>query len=175
MDQQRGAFWTIGHSTRTIDELIALLNEQAIQAVADVRHYPGSRRFPQFGREALAASLAEAGMQYVHFPELGGRRRADANSTNTAWRNEAFRGYADYMAGPEFKSGIERLVALGLRKRVAIMCAEVLWWRCHRALISDFLKAAGYTVVHVLGANKTQEHPFTSAARIIGGKLSYAA
>ena len=173
MEQQGVTFWTIGHSTRTLEEFLALLAEHKIQTVADVRHFPGSRKYPQFGKESLAASLKGAGINYVHLVELGGRRRPQKDSINTAWRNEAFRGYADYMGTAEFQRGIQSLEELGTKQRVALMCAEAVWWRCHRALISDYLKIAGYGVCHILGPGKTQEHPFTSAARVLGGKLSY--
>ena len=166
-------FWTIGHSTRTLEEFLGLLAEYNVQTVVDVRHFPGSRRYPQFGKANLAASLNGGGIDYVHLVELGGRRRPQKESINTAWRKEAFRGYADYMATAEFQRGIQELEGVGIRRRVAIMCAEALWWRCHRALISDYLKIAGYTVCHILGPGKMQEHPLTSAARVIGGKLSY--
>ena len=166
--------WTLGHSTRSIEDFLALLRSQEIAALADVRQFPGSRRYPHFGREQLSDSLARAGIEYVHFSELGGRRKALPDSPNTAWRNEAFRGYADYMMTDAFRAGIQRLLELACRKRTAIMCAEALWWRCHRSLISDYLKAAGHTVIHILGDGKTEEHPFTSAATIVGGKLSYS-
>ena len=153
---------------------MALLEEQQIRALADVRRFPGSRRYPQFGKEPLAAALERAGIRYLHFPELGGRRKARADSPNTAWRNEAFRGYADYMGTADFEAGIERLCALAGEQRTAIMCAEALWWQCHRGLIADYLKARGNKVWHILGPGKLQEHPFTSAARILSGRLSYA-
>jgi uncharacterized protein (DUF488 family) len=167
--------WTIGHSTRTIDEFVQLLKANRIQALADVRRFPGSRRLPHFNQEPFAAALSDAGIEYAHFPELGGRRRARPDSPNTAWRNEAFRAYADHLATDEFREGMERLLELARRKRTAIMCAEALWWQCHRGLIADVLKAAGHEVIHILGANKTELHPFTSAAQIVNGKLSYAA
>ena len=165
--------WTVGHSTRTIEEFIALLGSQRIEAVADVRRFPGSRRHPQFGQERLGEALAAAGIEYVHFPELGGRRSTRADSPNTAWRNAAFRGYADYMMTAEFEAGRQRLLRLAQRKRTAVMCAEALWWRCHRSLIADALKAEGQKVWHIMGGDKVIEHPFTSAASIIEGKLSY--
>ena len=165
--------YTIGHSTRSLEDFLELLQAHKIEALADVRQFPGSRRHPQFGQENLAHSLAQAGIAYVHFPELGGRRRARHDSPNTAWRNEAFRGYADYMMTHEFQAGIHRLEKLGQDQRTAIMCAEALWWRCHRALISDFLKVKSVKIIHIISANKTEEHPFTSAARVIDGKLSY--
>ena len=166
--------WTIGHSTRGIDEFLALLAEYDIQALADVRRYPGSRRMPQFGRDALRETLNASGLEYVHMVELGGRRRALPDSPNTAWRSEAFRGYADYMMTDEFARAFAALLELAARRRTVIMCAEALWWRCHRGLVSDALKAAGHEVLHILGPRKTEPHPYTSAASIVGGKLSYA-
>ena len=187
--------WTIGHSTRNIETFLALLEENGIKLVADVRSLPGSKRYPQFNKEALAESLNGRGIRYEHFPELGGRRKTRPDSRNTTWRNASFRGYADYMETEEFQKGVERLVALATgaqgaaawaaaeSKRdgweavipwpVAIMCAEAVWWRCHRSLISDYLKSHGIDVVHILGANKTEPHPYTSAARIVNGELSY--
>jgi uncharacterized protein (DUF488 family) len=166
--------WTIGHSTRTIDEFISLLKENGIKLVADVRMFPGSKRYPQFGREALAKSLGESGIPYEHFPELGGRRNPKPDSHNTAWRNASFRGYADYMETKQFQKGVKRLLELASEAGpVAIMCAEAVWWRCHRSLISDYLKARGIEVMHVLSANKVEPHPYTSAARIVNGELSY--
>src|SRR6266496_4571212 len=157
MERNRVTLWTIGHSTRRIEEFLALLGNYQIGALADVRQFPGSRRHPQFGQQSLANSLAEAGIEYFHFLELGGRRRPQRNSPNTAWRNEAFRGYADYMMTDEFVAGIERLLKLAREKRTAIMCAELLWWRCHRSLISDYLKAKGHHVIHILGPEKSEE------------------
>jgi len=168
--------WTIGHSTRKIDIFLSLLEENQIKLIADVRMFPGSKRYPQFGREALAKSLGEHGILYEHFPELGGRRKPKADSKNTVWRNEAFRGYADYMETEDFRKGIERLVDLASEAGPsAIMCAEAVWWRCHRALISDYLKARGVEVLHILDPNKTAPHPYTSAARIVNGALNYQA
>ena len=167
-------FFTIGHSTRPIDIFVSLLEENGIKLVADVRSLPGSKRYPQFNREMLAKSLTEHGIHYEHFPELGGRRKAQKDSHNTAWRNASFRGYADHMETEEFRRGIERLFDLANKfGPAAIMCAEAVWWRCHRSLIADYLKAEGHEVVHILDAKKTEEHPFTSAARIVDGRLSY--
>src|SRR6185436_17340174 len=132
--------WTIGHSNLAIETFLGLLKSHSIELVADVRLLPGSRRYPQFNSENLALSLAEQRIDYVHFPELGGRRKPRKDSPNVAWRNESFRGYADYMETPEFRGGIERLEKLAVGKRTAVMCAEVLWWQCHRALISDYEK-----------------------------------
>ena len=168
--------WTIGHSTRKIDIFLSLLEENGIKAVADVRMFPGSKRYPQFGRDALAKSLGAARIRYQHFPELGGRRKANPDSKNMAWRNESFRGYADYMETDDFRKGIARLVDLAEESGpTAIMCAEAVWWRCHRSLISDYLKVRGVEVIHILDAKKNEPHPFTSAAKIADGALSYAA
>ena len=168
--------WTIGHSTRTIDELISLLKANEIKVLADVRAWPGSKRYPQFNEEALAESLRVHGIRYEHFPELGGKRKTKPDSRNTAWRNASFRGYADYMETEQFQRGIERLLDLSRSDgSTAIMCAEAVWWRCHRSLIADHLKARGVEVLHVLGANKVEPHPYTPAARIVNGELSYEA
>lgn len=170
INAERPAIWTVGHSTRTWEEFLALLTANGIGAVADVRRFAGSRRYPHFGSEALRTALAAAGVDYVHIPELGGRRRPQPGSPNTAWRNEAFRGYADHMGTEEFRKGIERLLELAHRQRTAILCAEAVWWRCHRALIADHLKAQGMRVLHILGADKVEEHPYTAPARQkIGG------
>jgi len=167
--------WTIGHSTREIDKFISALEANAIKLIADVRFLPGSKRYPQFNRESLAESLSERGIGYEHFPELGGRRKPKPDSRNTAWRNEAFRGYADHMETEGFREGVNRLVDLANKVGpTALLCAEVVWWRCHRALISDFLKARGVAVTHILDTKKTEPHPFTSAARIVNSELSYA-
>jgi uncharacterized protein (DUF488 family) len=165
--------WTIGHSTRPSAEFIAALRSQEIEAVADVRKLPGSRRYPHFDQAPLADALRDDGIAYHHFPDLGGRRKPQPDSRHTAWRHPGFRGYADYMDTPEFARAIEQLTALAHEKRTAMMCAEAVWWRCHRSLLADYFKARGWTVLHILDAQKTQEHPFTSAARIVAGKLSY--
>ena len=167
--------WTIGHSTRKIDHFTSLVEENGIKLVVDVRSLPGSKRYPQFNKETLADSLGQHGIRYEHFADLGGRRKAKDASRNTAWRNASFRGYADYMETGEFQKGIQRLVDLTSEVGpTAIMCAEAVWWRCHRALISDYLKARGIEVIHIVDSNKTEPHPFTSAARIVDGALSYA-
>ena len=166
--------WTIGHSTRSIEDFISLLKKNEIKLLADVRSLPGSKRYPQFNREALAESLNAHGMRYEHFPELGGRRKPNTASRNTAWRNASFRGYADYMETEEFHKGVERLLAFAREAGPAtIMCAEAVWWRCHRSLISDFLKVRGIEVMHILSVDKVEPHPFTSAAQIVGRMLSY--
>jgi uncharacterized protein (DUF488 family) len=166
--------WTLGHSTRTLEAFLELLAAHELQAIADVRRFPGSKRHPHFAREALETSLPAAGVDYQWFPELGGRRRPRADSPNTAWRNEAFRGYADYMQTAAFIEGIARLLALAERSRTAMMCSELLWWRCHRSLVSDALKARGWRVLHVLDTSPAKEHPWTPPARIVQGRLDYS-
>lgn len=168
--------WTIGHSTRSIDDFMSLLKQNEIKLIADVRMFPASRRYPQFGREALTKSLSARAIGYEHFPELGGRRKPNPDSRNTAWRNASFRGYADYMETEQFSRGIDRLLVLAHEAGpIAVMCAEAVWWRCHRALISDYLKSRGIEVMHIVDKNKIEPHPFTSAAHIVDGKLSYEA
>jgi uncharacterized protein (DUF488 family) len=167
--------WTIGHSTRTIEEFIGALLAHRIKLVADVRLLPGSKRYPQFNKEQLMKSLTDHGIAYEHFPELGGRRKPRKDSRNSAWRNEAFRGYADHMETADFARGIVRLEEMaGRLGATAIMCAEAVWWRCHRSLIADYLKAQGTEVSHIIDAKRAEPHPFTSAARIVNGKLDYS-
>lgn len=166
--------WTVGHSTRSTEEFNQILTAHRIEALVDVRSFPGSRRYPQFNKQQLATTLPAEGVAYFHLLELGGRRQARKDSKNTAWKNQSFRGYADYMDSEDFQQGIGRLLEIAGGKRTAIMCAEALWWRCHRSLISDFLKARGVEVIHILDATHDQPHPYTSAARIVDGELSYA-
>jgi uncharacterized protein (DUF488 family) len=167
--------WTIGHSTRALDEFLALLAEHDIAVLADVRRIPESRRHPHFGQAALAHTLKTSGLTYQHFLELGGRRRPRPDSPNSGWQHEAFRGYADHTATKAFRDGITRLLELATRQRVAIMCAEALWWQCHRRLIADYLTATGHRVTHILGPGKSELHRIAPPARIVNGELSYAA
>jgi uncharacterized protein (DUF488 family) len=171
--EQNLRVWTVGHSTRTEAEFLDLLHEHRIEAVADVRRHPGSRRMPQFGSTALQATLVGRGLEYVWLPGLGGRRRPDVHSLNTAWRNASFRGYADYLQTEPFAESLTELMNLSAALRTAIMCAEAVWWRCHRGLISDVLKWLGYEVIHILGPRSSAPHPYTSAARIVDGQLTY--
>lgn len=168
------ALWTIGHSTLPIASFVAHLDAHGVRQLADVRRHAGSRRYPHFNPEALHTSLAAAGVRYVAMPDLGGRRKARPDSHNTAWRNESFRGYADYMETPPFGMALAQLAALATAQRTAIMCAEALWWRCHRGLIADAFKAAGTPVWNIEGDGRAGEHPFTGAARIVAGELTYA-
>lgn len=170
---KRTSIWTVGHSTLSIEQFLVTLASFKIELLVDVRSFPGSRRYPHFNKENVRGSLTSAGIDYLHMPELGGRRRTRPDSQNIAWRNESFRGYADYMETDAFREGIERLLELARERPTAIMCAEAVWWRCHRSLIADFLKAAGVTVTHIFGVGKSEAHPFTSAAQIVKGKLSY--
>jgi uncharacterized protein (DUF488 family) len=165
--------WTIGHSTRSQDEFLDLLVEHGIEAVADIRRFPGSRWQPQFGGAALEAGLAARGIAYLWLPGLGGRREPAPHSPNTAWRNPSFRGYADYLHTEAFAESLAELVSLALGVRTAMMCAEAVWWRCHRGLVADVLKWMGHEVIHILGPQSSASHPYTSAARIVDGQLSY--
>ena len=165
--------WTVGHSTRSSQEFNEILLAHGIDALVDVRSSPGSRRYPHFNKPELSHTLEASGIVYLHSSQLGGRRRPSPHSKNTAWKNASFRAYADHMDSDEFKKGIEGLIEMARSRRTAIMCAEALWWRCHRSLVADFLKAQGFEVIHLLDSQKTEPHPFTSAARIVEGRLSY--
>ena len=168
------SIWTIGHSTRTTEEFIDLLRRYQIEILVDVRRFPGSRRLPHFNKSALCDALGVDGIRYEHLVELGGRRPVQRGSHNVAWRNAAFRGYADYMESQPFRDAIDRLLEITRTGRTAIMCSEALWWRRHRSMIADYLKARGVHVFHILGKTKSVVHPYTSAARLVEGQLSYA-
>jgi uncharacterized protein (DUF488 family) len=167
--------WTIGHSTRPLPQFLALLAQHGIRAVADVRRFPGSRRQPQFGQDAFRDALVAQDLVYHWIPALGGRRRPRADSPNTAWRNTSFRGYADHLRSEEFATGLAELLELAGRLPTTMMCAELLWWRCHRSLIADVLRARGIEVVHIVDEKQSLIHPYTSPARIVRGELTYAA
>ena len=175
MPPDPATIWTVGHSTRTLQEFLGLLVEYRIEAIADVRRFPGSRRHPHFASDALAATLPAHGLAYQWIPRLGGRRKVQPGSPNTAWRNASFQGYADYTATAEFAEGLAELLKLATSKRTALMCAEAVWWRCHRSIIADVLKLRGIEVIHIIDATHTTVHPYTSPARIENGRLSYAA
>lgn len=170
---QPASVWSVGHSTRSVEAFIALLEHYHIEGIADVRRHPGSRRLPQFGSDALRAALAERNIAYDWLGELGGRRRPNADSVNLAWRNTSFRGYADHLASAEFAHGLKRLLEIAGQRRTAMMCAEVLWWRCHRSLVSDVLKVRGIEVLHIQDEQHLIAHPFTGPARLVDGELSY--
>jgi uncharacterized protein (DUF488 family) len=167
--------FTVGHSTRSLDELVELLREHEVDVLADVRTAPGSRRMPHFARAALAEALPRRGLEYVHLPELGGLRRPRPDSPNAAWRNDSFRGYADYMGSAGFRAGLDRLIELGRARRVAAMCAEAVPWRCHRSLVADALLVRGAQVVHILGRGRAQRHELTPFARVEDGRITYPA
>ena len=150
-----------------------MLQSFKIAMLVDVRNYPSSRRYPHFNKEALEISLPSNGIQYLHLKELGGRRKPVPNSINNAWRNDAFKGYADYMQTGEFKKAIGTLEAIAKKQFTAYMCSEAVWWSCHRSLISDYLKCKGWTVMHIMDIDKSTEHPYTKPARIVDGLLRY--
>jgi uncharacterized protein (DUF488 family) len=163
--------YTIGHSTRTLDELIRLLRESQVHRLADIRRFPGSKRHPHFSRESLAAALPREGIEYVHVEELGGHRKENANSPNTALRNGSFRGYADHMATAGFREAVDRL--LQSDKTTAVMCAEAVPWRCHRNFLSDELVRRGHEVVHILNFGSRKRHEISPFARVDGDHLVY--
>ncbi len=167
--------WTVGHSTRTFEAFLALLQEHRIELLADVRHFPASARVPWTNREALASALERAGVAYEHLVDLGGYRKVRPDSMNTGWRNPSFRGYADYMETTAFASAVDRLIALAKERRTAIMCAEAVPWKCHRSLLSDALLVRGVRVVHILGPGQTRNHALTPLAKVRGGRVSYPA
>ncbi|HET7585903.1 MAG TPA: DUF488 domain-containing protein [Gemmatimonadaceae bacterium] len=165
--------WTIGHSTRSAEEFLRVLIAHGIEVVADVRRFPGSRRLPQFGAPVLEHALAERGIGYVWIPALGGRRRPDPASPNVGWRQPAFRAYADHLASEEFAEGLFELLMIADGARTAIMCAEILWWRCHRRLIADVLTWLGYSVIHIRDGEKAEGHRLAPPATVVDGVLSY--
>lgn len=167
------ALYTVGHSNRSAEEFTGLLRGNGVEVLADVRRLPGSNKYPHFNRDELSDSLAGAGIRYVYLEGLGGRRRPNKDSRNVAWRNKSFRAYADHMETAEFREGVEALLVHARQSRTAVMCAEAVWWRCHRALIADYLKSVGVTVYHIMGAGSNRPHPYTSAARVVDGRLSY--
>lgn len=165
--------WTIGHSTRSLDEFLGLLRTFGVETIADVRSHPGSRKYPHFGQEQLADALREHGYHYEWYRALGGRRRARADSPNTVWRNMSFRGYADYMDTSAFRNALEDLIEHTAHTRTALMCAEAVWWRCHRSMIADSLCVKGIEVVHILDEQHQQIHPMTTPAHVVNGRLRY--
>jgi uncharacterized protein (DUF488 family) len=167
--------FTIGHSTRPIEDFIALLKAHEVQLLVDVRTIPRSRHNPQFNRETLPGSLKPAHIDYQHMPELGGLRHSRKDSTNTAWRNLSFRGFADYMETPEFENGLMHLIEEAQTRRTAIMCAEAVPWRCHRSLIADALVARGLEVFEITSTSKAQAHKMTPFATIDGATVRYPA
>jgi uncharacterized protein (DUF488 family) len=165
--------YTIGHSTRTIEQFIALLKAYNIEELVDVRTIPKSRHNPQFGAEELAASLQQAKIAYKQLAKLGGLRRTSKDSKNPGWKNTSFRGFADYMATSEFRIGLEELQAHAEHKTVAIMCAEAVPWRCHRSLIADALTIRGWQVLHIQNRKTASPHKLTTFLKVQDGKLTY--
>lgn len=171
---ERPVIYTIGHSTRPLEEFIEMLKSFNIQVLADVRRFAGSKRYPWFSKENLEKVLPENNIEYVHFEALGGRRKVQPNSVNSRWKNESFRGYADYMQTEEFIKAVEKLESMAKTKITAFMCSEAVWWSCHRSMISDHLKAKGWDVEHIMSRNKTEEHPYTAPVRVSNGHVFYS-
>jgi uncharacterized protein (DUF488 family) len=165
--------FTVGHSTRSIGEFISLLDENRVRLLVDIRTIPRSRHNPQFERQSLEKSLRAAGLDYKHMPSLGGLRHARKDSRNLGWRNESFRGFADYMQTGEFNDALRELIAIAVETRLAVMCAEAVPWRCHRSLLADALSAGEIEVLHILGTGKVASHVMTSFARVEGSRVWY--
>lgn len=165
--------WTIGHSTRSLEEFVELLKENGIELLVDIRSLPGSNKFPHFNQENLEKELPKSGIDYTYMKILGGLRKKHKDSHNTVWRNQSFRNYADYMETEDFKKGIAELKKMASKKKTCICCAEAVWWRCHRSMVSDYMKSDGWKVFHILSLKKVEEHPYTQPAKIVDGKLVY--
>jgi uncharacterized protein (DUF488 family) len=162
--------WTIGHSTHGADEFAKLLAAQRVEVLVDVRRYPGSRRVPWTAADRIER---EVGIPYVHLPALGGRRKPKRDSPNAFWRNDSFRGYADHMSTDEFAAGLDELLSIAGERRAAVMCAEALWWRCHRRLLSDALVVRGLEVLHIDGRGQAEPHRLTTSAVVAGTEVAY--
>jgi uncharacterized protein (DUF488 family) len=171
--QPQATVFTIGHSTRSIEDFLKLLHVHGVTCLLDVRTVPRSRHNPQFNRDTLPEPLRQAGIDYGHMPELGGLRHARPDSPNMGWRNTSFRGYADYMQTPAFETGIEALIATAARKRTAIMCAEAVPWRCHRSLIADALLVRGIPVEHIMSIMRANPHVLTPFGKVQGTHITY--
>lgn len=174
LSSEEHIIYTIGHSTHNIDEFLKILGYFNIRYLIDIRSFPGSRKFPHFNKENLEATLKENGIDYTHLKDLGGRRKAQKNSKNIRWRNDSFRAYADYMETENFKKGIAQLEAIASKQITAYMCSEAVWWRCHRSMVSDYLKAKGWKVLHIIAQGKAEEHTYTSPARVTGNQVFYS-
>jgi uncharacterized protein (DUF488 family) len=164
--------YTVGHSNTGLEDLLVRLRTAGIERLVDVRRYPGSRKWPHFNRDSLAAALPAHRIEYRHAEALGGRRSVTPGSVNTAWRNASFQGYADYMRTPEFRTAFEELLTGAREARTAVMCSEVLWWRCHRSLIADAAVARGWRVIHLM-PGKEEPHRLREFARVKGGEVTY--
>ena len=167
--------FSIGHSTHPLDRFLALLGEHDIEVLADIRRFPGSRKFPHFNQDNLASLLPKVGIEYHWIEALGGRRgkKANGSSDNLGLRNESFRNYADYMLTDEFREGIRELLGIAAEKPTALMCSESVFWRCHRRLVSDFLLMQGITIQHIMPTGKLRPHTLTEGARVVAGELTY--
>ena len=165
--------WTVGHSTRPLDEFVTVLEAHGVELIADVRRFPGSRRLPQYAAPALEQSLAARSIAYLWLPTLGGRRRPDPASPNVGWRHPAFRGYADHAATEAFATGLFELLMAAPGLRTAVLCAEVLWWRCHRRIIADVMVSVGVPVVHIRDERTVEAHRLAAPARVVRGRLTY--
>ncbi|MEP6506641.1 MAG: DUF488 domain-containing protein [Gemmatimonadales bacterium] len=174
MTTPQDTIWTVGHSTRTLEEFVAVLSAHDMELIADVRRFPASRRLPHFNSAQLETGLGAAGICYKWLPSLGGRRPAQPNSPNGGWTNSAFRGYADHTSTEEFAEGLTDLLILSRGLRTAVMCAELLWWRCHRRIVSDVLVSLDYEVIHIRDAGFSEKHMLVPPARRIDGELTYA-
>ena len=171
--KQKLCLFTVGHSTRSIEQFVELLQSNGVKQLLDIRTIPKSRRNPQFNTDSLARSLIQSGIDYVHLKSLGGLRRPHKNSVNDGWRNASFRGYADYMQTPEFGAAIGQVIHLASQKPTALMCAEAVPWRCHRSLVADALLVRGIEVLEIVGAAAPKEHKLTAFAAVNGAQLSY--
>jgi uncharacterized protein (DUF488 family) len=172
-EMKKPSIFTIGHSTRSIDEFVKLLHAHGIEAVADVRSIPMSRHNPQFNSDALKASLQKNHIRYTHLPKLGGLRHAKKDSMNLGWRNTSFRGFADYMATPEFSKGLAMLIKIASTRATAFVCAEAVPWRCHRSLIADALIKKGWNVKDIISTGPAKKHKLTSFLKVRKGQLVY--
>ena len=171
--KNKNIIYTIGHSTLSAEDFLAELKAFNIEHLVDVRHFSGSRKFPQYNRETLQKFVEENNIKYTWIENLGGRRKLDKNAPETKWNHPAFKGYAQYMHSKEFKAGIKELEKIAKKESTAIMCSEAVWWRCHRSMISDLLKFTGWEVEHIMSKTKIAEHPYTQPASVSDDKLSY--
>ena len=167
--------FTIGHSNHPFETFLEMLKSFEIEVLADIRRYPGSRKYPYFNKDVLEKNLPENGIAYLHLEDLGGRRKVQPNSHNTAWKLDSFKGYADYMETESFRNAIKELENIAATKKLCYMCSEAVWWSCHRSMVSDYLKNDGWNVQHIMGIAKSQEHPYTKPAKIENGNLVYTA
>ena len=172
-DSTTNTIYTIGHSTRDITDFLEMLHNNKIQCLVDVRRFPSSKKFPAYNQDSLSETLFENGIEYIHIEALGGRRTALQDSPNSIWKHPSFRGYADYMETSEFAEAVKELEVIATQQVTAIMCSEAVFWRCHRSMISDYLKSENYVVFHIMSTTKLTEHPYTKPAQIKNNKLTY--